>query len=202
MNPVLCALIRISHLSLGQISEQLSLLKSNLLSAIIGKRSLPGRVMDSLFPLLGLRENGVLRSDVLHRWHFRSLDHLAPLLLDGPLGHVALYPLVTPRKSAQKWDHWLLCSSNGFYGIVRGRSEKLGEHKLDGLDFGCPVPVDDPTLCWKTGMALSVVSMLLSQAASSDKAENITWSMVVSEAIRQQIDAGEVMQWIRSKKKE
>lgn len=198
MNPVLCMLIRISYLSLGQISEQLAMLKSNLLSAIIGKRALPERVMEPLFPLLGLSPNGTLRLDVVHRWHVRSLDHLPILLGDGPLGSVTLHPLLTPRKSAQRWDHWLLCSSNGLFGIVRGREGTLAERQITYLTFGAPITIEDPAACWTNGIPKSFVPMLLAQAAGTDKPEIVSWQDVAREAERRHISPNDVMRWLQA----
>lgn len=198
MNPILCALIRISYMSLGQVAEQLAMLKSNLLSAIIGKRALPERVLEPLFPMLGLASNGTLRLDVVHRWHIRALDHLQVLLGDGPLGSIVLHPLQTPRKSAQRWDHWLLCSSNGLYGLVRGREAILGERAMPYLTFGPAITIDDPTACWLQGIPKSVVPMLLAQVSGADKSENITWADVQREAERRSIEPKAIMQWIQA----
>lgn len=200
MNPVLCALIRISYLSLGQVAEHLALLKSNLLSAIIGKRALPERVMATLFPILELIPNGTLRMDIVHRWHMRSLEHLPPLLGDGPLGSVVLHPLQTPRKSAQRWDHWLLCSSAGLYGIVRGREAILGERTIPYLRFGAPITIEDPTACWTNGIPKSIVPMLLAQISDTGNTNEITWEDVAQEAERRLIGPEQVMHWLRSER--
>lgn len=197
MNHVLSALIRISHLSLGQVAEQLVMLKSNLLSAIIGKRALPERVMEPLFPILGLAPNGTLRPDIVHRWHIRSLEHLPPLLGDGPLGSIVLHPLLAPRKSAQRWDHWLLCSSNGLYGLVRGREAILSERTMPYLTFGPAITIDDPTACWLQGIPKSVVPMLMAQVSVADHSENITWTDVQREAERRGIEPKSIMQWLQ-----
>jgi hypothetical protein len=203
----LVSLIRLHVLQLSEFAARLDVALPNLMAALSGRRPLPEKCRRPMFDLLGLDDQGRLRSDRNYCLNLRDNAYLDVLLAKG-LGSMRLAHLgdVDQVRTSLSGSYWLWDSPTAgncnVVGVLKASPEAISEFAkshFSSVEVLPNIEVHAPPLLFDQAIPSAAISALLVVASAGRTPRSIGWRETISLADAMNVKAEDVFNWIKSK---